>query len=155
MEQDDPSGLWCLNFIFHMLDNFDKKKLITDIRLDNSRDLDYNAMVSKTLVRDRIYNTHQAKVVNKCSYVWKLHIDREFIDEMYKDQIEDRSITTNYLELIILHEIAHLKYFHHKKGFIREWRRLLKKWLKLKGESGGDCFARYFKFEKKRYRGVD
>lgn len=145
--QGSEKSRWALNIIFHMIDKFDKEGGIKEIKINNLQE-DELAKLSKEFYSHKYYNYKKRKFITNEKHQYCLYLDTTFMEECYNDQINDPSITTNYFELIALHEFAHLKYFHHKKSFIRHWKRLLKRWNKI----DAPAFKNYFRRQRKMYR---
>lgn len=58
----------------------------------------------------------------------KLALDENLVDVCYQDYLADKTIVLNFLFLVVLHEVAHLKYGSHSKRFARHWSNLAYKY---------------------------
>ena len=153
LPQDDKEGLWVFNYIFHMMDLFDNKQQIKEIKIDSLTTC--QAMLERFKVTEVAWHRHLKRWYSKSKTYnqYCLYINKEILEEMYKDYIEDSTIITNYIEILILHEMAHLKYFSHSKRFFKYWLRLIKKWLEYMGEEDTyELYQDYIRKDKRRYK---
>ena len=113
---------WFFNIIFNMLDLFDKKGRVREIKLED--------MLSKNRFGELAYCV---KIGSKEVFTnYEMTIDKELAYDCYLDQVEDDTILINYVEIIALHEIAHIRYRCHSKRFYRHWKQLIYRWLAYK-----------------------
>jgi len=152
LPQDDECGLWIFNYIFYMMDLFDTKQEIKEIKIESLNKAEgtlekYRVDVIKCPIKHR---KRVSKTTNHYQYC--LYIDKDFAQECYNEQMNDSTISVNYLEIVILHELAHLRYFQHNKKFFRYWLRLIKKWLRYKGVDEDGFYVDYIKRDKRRYK---
>lgn len=111
---------WVFNNIFHILDIFDKQNKIKEVRI---KDIDNRLGYLET----QKWNTKRGKMIKRYKNNI-LVLQKSLIEECWQDQQEDEDIVLNFLFLIVIHEIAHLRFSKHSKRFARHYSNMAYKW---------------------------